>query len=174
MSDQTSNLSSPRVKEKFLLAFSLNFRLLFLCLSGPITLNKNFSSSVVCLPFRWFLVAITLLNQVLFNQVLIFCIPPFLHDWTSWHSWPQLKILIVDFLVIFCHLSSLRLSWHRLYLTKWLLGFFCCPRTQTEIFPGRLIALFSPFLWWWWNWWSCYKQAKMKRRVNPLLLIEMI
>lgn len=142
MSDQTSNLSSPRVKEKFLLAFSLNFRLLFLCLSGPITLNKNFSSSVVCLPFRWFLVAITLLNQVLFNQVLIFCIPPFLHDWTSWRSWPQLKILIVDFLVIFCHLSSLRLSWHRLYSMKWLLGFFCCPRTRTEIFLGGWLPYF--------------------------------
>lgn len=136
------NLSFPRVKDKFLLAFILNFRLLFLCLPDPIALNKIFSSSVVFLPFRWLLVPIILLNQVLFNQVLIFCIPPFLHDWTSWHSWPQLKILIVNFLVIFCHLLSLRLSWHWVYSMKWLLGFFCCPRTGKEIVLGGWLPYF--------------------------------
>lgn len=168
------NLSFPRVKDKFLLAFSLNFRLLFLCLPDPIALNKFFSSSVVFLPFRWLLVPIILLNQVLFNQVLIFCIPPFLHDWTSWRSWPQLKILIVNFLVLFLSSVILEAFLALSVLHEMAFGFLLLSKNMNRDCPGRLIALFSSFLWRWWNWWSCYEQVKMKRRVKPLLLAEMI
>lgn len=176
--DQTSNLSFPRVKEKFLLAFSLNFRLSFLCLPGPITLNNNFSSSVVCLSFRWLLVVITVLNQVLFNQLLIFYIPPFLHNWISWSSWSQLKIRIVRF---FFWLSSIILE---AFLALTVLddmasGFLLLSKNMNRDCPRRLIALFSPFLCGWWNWWSCCKQAKLKRKlsyvwVNSRLLTEVI
>lgn len=178
--DQASNLSLPRVKEEFLLASSLNFRPLFLCLPGPITLNNNFSSSVVCLSFRWLLVAITLLNQVLFNQLLICCIPPFPPNWISWSSWSQLKILIVRFS---CDCLSSVIVEAFLALTvldNVAFGFLLLSKNMNRGCPRRIIALFSPFLWGWWNWWSCCKQSKLKRnfryhvRVNSLLLIEIL
>lgn len=166
--DQASNLSFPRVKEKFLLAFRLNFRLLFLCLPGSITLNNNFSSSVVCLSFRWLLVAITVLNQVLFNQLLIFCIPPFPHNWTSWSSWSQLNIRIVGFSCDCLSSIILEAFLALTVLDNMAFGILLLSKNMNRDCPRRLIALFSPFLWEWWNGWSCSKQAKLKRKLSVL------